>query len=171
MGGRNRVDNIPGKFNQGNIFFTLPWQHLFLISRKMSSDHHQDRGNNEGNKTDQHWTQTNNNWWWVNGKALCKKMLKRLGASFVVYGLACAADGGCTYTALWRTLWRRKFAQNPAKLFLQTPRAESCNSSYYLWSDNALQRLNKACSVENISDDAETLNPKIKIDACSTSMS
>ena len=40
-GGRNRVDNIPGKFNQGNIFFTLPWQHLFLISRKMSSDHYQ----------------------------------------------------------------------------------------------------------------------------------
>ena len=37
----HRVDNIPGKFNQGNIFFTLPWQHLFLISRKMSSDHYQ----------------------------------------------------------------------------------------------------------------------------------
>ena len=78
---------------------------------------------------------------------------------------------GCTYSALWQTLWRRKFAQKAAKLFLQTPRAQL--QLFFLllslvWQ--CTQATQQGSQVKNISDDAETFKSEIKVKACCASM-
>ena len=107
---------------------------------------------------------------WVHGKTLlCQKMLKQLGRSFVVSGLAC---GGDARTALCGKLCGaenlcKKLQSCFCKLLVL-----SCNSSFCssLWSGNAPKLLNKARRVKNISDDAETFNSDIKVKACSALM-
>ena len=95
-------------------------------------------------------------------------MLKQLGPRFVVYGLACGGDAR-TARFVVNFVAQRICAKTCKVVFANS----SCGSAATLlfaplfWSENAPVPLNKARGVKSLSDNAETLNSKIKVSSSS----